>query len=99
MSATPNLPTVVVALDLSTVAVLAAGIAEHLSRTGVTYDTSPMEPRWLDSRGAAERLGISRDALYKRVKAGQIPAHQDRPDAKLFFDRDELDDSRRTGRR
>lgn len=99
MSATPNLPTITVALDLSTCAVLAAGIAEHLTRTSITYDTSSMEPRWLDSQGAAEHLGITRDALYKRVKAGQIPAHQDRPDAKLFFHRDELDDSRRTGRR
>lgn len=47
--------------------------------------------RWLDSRQAADYLGVSLNALHKATAARTIPFEQDGPGAKLFFRRAELD--------
>jgi excisionase family DNA binding protein len=57
------------------------------------------EPRWLDSREAAEYLGLNRDTLRKLAAERSIPSEQDGPGCKLFFERSVLDEWRRTGGR
>lgn len=47
--------------------------------------------RWLDSKAAADHLGITREALYKRTRRGLIPATQESRGGKLFFRRSDLD--------
>jgi excisionase family DNA binding protein len=54
---------------------------------------------WLDSRGAAEYVGVHRDTLRKLAAERTIPSHQDGPGCKLFFKRSDLDDWRRSGGR
>ncbi|MTD44154.1 helix-turn-helix domain-containing protein [Conexibacter sp. W3-3-2] len=99
MSTTPNLPTLgTLALDASTCMLIGEVIARHMP-TYMTYADKIGDDPWLDAEGAARHLGITVDAVYKRARRGDIPAHQDRPGARLFFDRRELDASRRTGRR
>jgi excisionase family DNA binding protein len=44
-------------------------------------------PEWLDSRRAAEYLGVHRDTLRKLAAEHAIPAEQDGPGCKLFFRR------------
>lgn len=56
-------------------------------------------PEWLDSRDAADYLGVHRDTLRKLAAERAIPAEQDRPDCKLFFRRSALDEWRLTGGR
>lgn len=46
---------------------------------------------WLDSRHAAEHLGIHRDTLRKLAAERAIPSEQDGPNCKLFFRRSDLD--------
>jgi excisionase family DNA binding protein len=53
---------------------------------------------WLDAREAAAYLGIHRDTLRKLAAERAVPVHQDGPGCKLYFNRDELDDWRRSGR-
>lgn len=94
-----DLPTFTIALDASTCAVIGQAIGEHLAKSRlVTYDhgdlTASPSP-WMDAKEAAAHLRISRDALYKRVNAGEIPAHQDGPAARLWFHREEVDRARR----
>jgi excisionase family DNA binding protein len=57
------------------------------------------EGEWLDSRGAAEYLGVHRDTLRKLAAERTIPAHQDGRGCKLFFRRSDLDKWRRSGGR
>lgn len=97
MSATPNLPTLTVALDASTCMLIGETMARHVGRYVPPTDTMSTAP-WLDAKGAAEHLGLTVDALYKRARAGLIPVHQDGPGTRMFFDRHELDEHRRTGR-
>lgn len=54
---------------------------------------------WLDSRDAADYLGVHRDTLRKLATERAIPAHQEGPGCKLFFQRSDLDEWRRTGGR
>ncbi len=56
-------------------------------------------PDWLDSRRAAEYLGVHRDTLRKLAAERAIPAEQDGPGCKLFFRRADLDEWRRAGGR
>ena len=53
--------------------------------------------RWLNTRQAAEYLGISPNALHKLTAARAIPFEQERPRAKCWFRRSELDAWRRRG--
>jgi excisionase family DNA binding protein len=46
---------------------------------------------WLDSRRAAEYLGIGRDSLRRLAAQGSIPTEQAGVGCKLFFRRSDLD--------
>jgi excisionase family DNA binding protein len=52
---------------------------------------------WLDTRRAAEYLGVHRDTLRKLAAERAVPSEQDGPGCKLFFRRGDLDEWRRTG--
>lgn len=52
---------------------------------------------WLDSRGAAEYLGLHRDTLRRLAAARAIPSEQAGRGCKLFFRRAVLDEWRCTG--
>jgi excisionase family DNA binding protein len=54
---------------------------------------------WLDSRHAAEYLGVHRDTLRKLAAERAIPSEQDGPGCKLYFRRSDLDAWRRCGGR
>jgi excisionase family DNA binding protein len=56
-------------------------------------------PEWLDSRRAAEYLGLHPDTIRKLAAERAIPAEQDGPGCKLFFLRQDLDEWRRAGER
>ena len=72
---------------------LAAAITERL----VVSDNRPDE--WLDSRHAAEYLGVHRDTLRKLAAERSIPSEQDGPGCKLYFRRSDLDTWRHGGGR
>lgn len=59
-------------------------------RALVTPDP-PAVDAWLDTRAAAEHLSISVHALHRLVAERRVPFHQDRPGAKCWFRRAELD--------
>lgn len=54
---------------------------------------------WLDSRHAAEYLGVHRDTLRKLAAERTIPSEQEGPGCKLFFRRAALDTWRQGGGR
>ena len=69
-----------------------AGLAERLApflRTPAASDDG-----WLNTKQAAEYLGISVHALHRLTAERRIPLHQDRPGARCFFRRSELDEWR-----
>ncbi len=76
------------------VARVAAAVVEHLGRTA---SDDPAE--WLDSRSAAEYLGVHRDTLRKLAAEHAIPVHQGGHGCKLFFRRSDLDEWRERGGR
>jgi excisionase family DNA binding protein len=77
-------------LDDDALAELAARLAPFLPRSGAAD-----EDRWFSTRQAAEYLGISANALHKLTAARAIPFEQERPGAKCWFRRSELDAWRR----
>jgi excisionase family DNA binding protein len=62
-------------------------------------DGTPAQNQWLDTRAAAEYLGVHRDTLRKLAAERSVPAHQAAPGCKLHFRRDELDEWRRSSRK
>lgn len=76
------------------VARVAAAVVEHLGRA--SNDDSA---EWLDSRSAAEYLGVHGDTLRKLTAERAIPVHQDGRGCKLFFRRSDLDEWRERGGR
>ena len=54
---------------------------------------------WLDSRHAAEYLGVHRDTLRKLAAERAIPSEQDGRGCKLYFRRADLDAWRQRGGR
>ena len=60
---------------------------------GSVFQQDP-DDDWLDSRQAAEYLGVHRDTLRRLAAARAIPAVQDGRGCKLFFQRAALDDWR-----
>ena len=54
---------------------------------------------WLDSRRAAEYLGVHRDTLRKLAAERAISSEQNGPGCKLYFRRSDLDAWRRCGGR
>jgi excisionase family DNA binding protein len=51
---------------------------------------------WLDTRGAADYLGVHRDTIRRLAAEGVIPAQQAGVGCKLYFRRDDLKDWRRS---
>jgi excisionase family DNA binding protein len=76
------------------VARVAAAVIEHLGRA-----SNDASAEWLDSRSAAEYLGVHRDTLRKLAAERAIPVHQDGRGCKLFFRRGDLDEWRDRGGR
>jgi excisionase family DNA binding protein len=76
------------------VAQVAAAVIEQLGR-----DSNVGSGEWLDSRSAAEHLGVHRDTLRKLAAERAIPVHQDGRGCKLFFRRSDLDEWRDRGGR
>lgn len=54
---------------------------------------------WLTSAEAAEHLRIGLSELQRLAAADIIPSEQDSPGGRRFFDRDDLDQWRRSGGR
>ena len=82
-------------IDLSDEALdrLADRLADRIAcRMGGTESRSP--DRWMDSRKAAEYLDLPRSALRKLTASNAIPYSQERPNAKCYFLRSQLDDWR-----
>jgi len=76
------------------VARVAAAVVAHLGRA-----SSDDAAEWLDSRCAAEYLGVHRDTLRKLAAERAVPVHQDGRGCKLFFRRSDLDEWRDRGGR
>lgn len=57
------------------------------------------DAEWLDSRHAADYLGLHRDTLRKLAADRAIPSEQDGPGCKLYFRRSDLDAWRSGGGR
>jgi excisionase family DNA binding protein len=73
---------------------VAAAVATQLGDPAGSGDDE-----WLDTRRAAEYLGVHRDTLRKLAAERAVPAEQDGPGCKLFFRRGDLDEWRRSGGR
>jgi excisionase family DNA binding protein len=73
---------------------VAAAVAERLGTRSANDDDE-----WVDSRHAAEYLGVHRDTLRKLAAERAIPAEQDGPGCKLYFRRADLDVWRHSGGR
>jgi excisionase family DNA binding protein len=71
------------------IAQLAERVAARLSEQGSSSVDNMAE--WLDSRHAAEYLGVHRDTLRKLAAERSIPSEQDGPGCKLYFRRADLD--------
>jgi len=65
---------------------LAPHLAGHLSAGG---------DRWLDTKGAADYLDITVNALHKLTAARAVPFSQDTPGGKMWFFTADLDAHRR----
>jgi excisionase family DNA binding protein len=79
---------------------IALRVVEHLS--GATTPVLAGEPSaddWLDSRHAAEYLGVHRDTIRKLAAERAIQSEQDGPGCKLYFRRSDLDAWRQSGGR
>ena len=80
---------------------LAERVAERLAgRATASHHVEPGgEDDWLDSRHAADYLGVHRDTLRKLAAERAIPCEQDGPNCKLYFRRSDLHIWRRAGGR
>lgn len=88
--------------DLGALDVLITEVAERVAAAVVARlgaGSSEAVHEWLDSRRAAEYLGVHRDTLRKLAAERAIPAEQDGPGCKLFFRRSDLDAWRQAGGR
>ena len=88
--------------DLGVLEGLVAEVADRVAAAIVARlgtEASEPVPEWLDSRRAAEYLGVHRDTLRKLAAERAIPAEQDGPACKLYFRRSDLDEWRRAGGR
>jgi excisionase family DNA binding protein len=77
---------------------IAERVAASVARQLREQFSSP-DDEWLDSRRAAEYLGLHRDSLRRLAAERAIPADQDGPGCKLYFRRAALDEWRRSGGR
>ena len=83
--------------DLDRLADSLAPLVHRLaSRTRPPSEPEPEVTRlstseWLDSKSAAQYLGVTRKALYHYKDGRDLPSHQREPGGKLWFKRSELD--------
>lgn len=68
-----------------------AGLVAAKVATLLTTPESEAAGDWMDTRRAAEYLGIHRDSLRRLAADGTIPAEQAAAGCKLFFRRSDLD--------
>jgi excisionase family DNA binding protein len=73
---------------------LAARVADQIAARLTAVDEPPAD-QWLDSRGAAAYLGISRDTVRRLAAEGLLPTEQSAANCKLYFRRSDLDSWRR----
>jgi excisionase family DNA binding protein len=88
--------------ELSTIDALLDFLVERVAQAVVERlcgGVADQNDDWLDSREAADYLGLHRDTLRRLAAARAMPAEQDGPGCKLFFRRAALDDWRRSGGR
>jgi len=85
------------ALDDDALDALAERLAPHLAERLAAGARRP--DGWLDARGAAAYLGISRHALHRLSAERRLPCSQQRPGGRLYFRRDDLDRWRREAAR
>lgn len=81
---------------------LIAGVADRIAAAVVRRLELPRDEvraEWLDSRAAAEYLGVHRDTVRLLAAERAIRSEQDGPGCKLYFLRSELDAWRRNGGR
>lgn len=76
---------------------LAERVAARLSEQASSPTDNADE--WLDSRHAAQYLGVHRDTLRKLAAERTIPSEQDGRGCKLYFRRSDLDRWRASGGR
>jgi excisionase family DNA binding protein len=76
-------------------------IAEKVaaSLAGPSTTDTPGGDEWLDSRHAADYLGVHRDTLRRLAAERVIASEQDGPGCKLYFLRSNLDAWRMSGGR
>lgn len=71
-------------------------LAERLAPlVAVRQPTEPQPDGWIDTKAAAEYLGLTYNALRKHTAERTIPFEQDTPGGKCWFKRSELDAWRR----
>lgn len=91
------------ATELSVIETVLAQLADRVAAVVVDRLSSAEKPsaadEWLDSRHAAEYLGVHRDTLRKLAAERTIPSEQDGPGCKLYFRRSEMDAWRQGGGR
>jgi hypothetical protein len=91
---TPTLVDVLLAeLDDAALDALADLLVPRLA--GRVAAAAPQADGWLDSAGAANYLGISKNALHKLTASRTITFEQEAPGCKCWFRRVELDAWRR----
>lgn len=76
-------------LDAGALDELAALLEPRLRRLA-----EPAGNGWLDTRGAAAYLGLSKPALHRLTSERRVPFSQDSPGARCYFRRSDLDDWR-----
>jgi excisionase family DNA binding protein len=75
---------------------LAARVADQITARLAASSESSAD-QWLDSRGAANYLGISRDTVRRLAAEGSLPTEQAGTNCKLYFRRSDLDCWRQSG--
>lgn len=76
------------ALDDDALDRLAERLAPRLARLA---QPGPGADAWMDSADAAAYLGISRHALHRLTAERRVPVAQERPGARCYFRRADLD--------
>jgi excisionase family DNA binding protein len=76
------------ALDDDALEILAAKLAPKLAQR---LPAPPADDGWIDTKQAARYLGITTSSLWKLTAARAIPFAQDRPGAKCWFRKPDLD--------
>ncbi len=76
---------------------LADLVAERLAAR--LASAAPVADEWLDTRRAAEYLGVHRDTIRRLAAERVVPSEQEGAGCKLYFRRSDLDEWRGSDRR